>query len=170
MCADRVEILVPDRRQDAQAHTPMLVGPRGIDVRAPVDGDVVAARREPGPELLGKVSNPPYAAGTPRVPMLPSARRSSGEYTTPNVIALRGFARFSSRCSNRMVPDWRRSTPVSARASGVRPEPSRPARPRTSPSAMSRSASAMPGAAVMPRALKNTGPSPSGAPPPGLAR
>ena len=46
----------------------------------------------------------------------------------------------------RMIPDSRRSTPVSARASGVRPEPSRPARPSTSPSARSRSASAMPGA------------------------
>ena len=55
----------------------------------------------------------------------------------------------------RMIPASSRSTPVSARASSVRPDPSRPATPSTSPSARSTSAPGIPLPTVMSRALRN---------------
>ena len=70
---------------------------------------------------------------------IPSPLRSSEQKAIPDAMAARGVRSVSSRPPTRMVPESGRSAPKSRRASSVRPLPSRPARPTTSPARMVRS-------------------------------
>ena len=70
--------------------------------------------------------------------MTPSALRSSGTMPMPRRMAAAGDHRRSARPSTRTVPASTGCAPNTAFAVSVRPEPSRPARPTTSPACTSR--------------------------------
>ena len=72
----------------------------------------------------------------------------------PSEIADRGPAMLSSLPWMRMMPASSLSMPEIARASSVRPDPSSPATPSTSPSTRSTSASLMPDPTLSERALR----------------
>ena len=72
-------------------------------------------------------------SATVRSGTMPSARRSSEEYAMRRCIAARGEDSFAGTPSISITPWSARSAPYSSRTSSVRPEPSSPAMPTTSP-------------------------------------
>lgn len=76
---------------------------------------------------------------TERSPIMPSSFRSSGQRPKPKRIASRGDAILTGLPSIDTVPESGKSMPNISRAVSVRPEPSRPATPTTSPAPMLRS-------------------------------
>ncbi len=80
---------------------------------------------------------------TVRSPTMPSPLRSSEQNAMPRAMASTGLRSRAGRPSTATVPVSAWSAPKSSRASSVRPEPSRPARPTTSPGYTVRSAGAI---------------------------
>ena len=70
---------------------------------------------------------------TERRATMPSRLRSSGKRPRPAAIAARGLPRARRRPSTRISPASGRSTPAMRRKSSVRPAPTRPEMPSTSP-------------------------------------
>ena len=84
----------------------------------------------------------------------PSVRRFSGQNATPCAVAARGLRIETGLPSIVISPASARSAPNSRRASSVRPEPSRPASPTTSPRCSARSNGAI--APLRPTALASS--------------